>query len=258
MLKNEIERYLATRSGKVAVVWRDLISGEEFSIAGKTRFVSASTIKLLIMAELLDQIAAGRRSLSDHILLTQAWVTGGDGILKELRPGHSFALEEILTLMIIVSDNTATNLLIDLLEMDAINEQAKKLGLRETQLGRKMMDTEAKRQGRENYICAEDMAKMLELIYRGTLVDEKMSRTALEILLRQQQTGRLQLYLPEETPVAHKCGDLDCLEHDGGLILVEGHPYLLVVLTEQNQSNREGRETIGAISKMVYDAMLVR
>ena len=107
-----------------------------------------------------------------------------------------------------------------------------------------------------NYISANDMASLLQAIYHGTLIDAEASKTMLEILLRQQQSGRLQLYLPEEVPVAHKCGDLDYLENDGGIIYVDGHPYILVVLTSNMPSNKEGREVIGIISKMVYDSVL--
>ncbi|MEG1932210.1 MAG: serine hydrolase, partial [Pygmaiobacter sp.] len=231
MLQSKLEAYLATQPATVAVVWKDLTDGTGFSIAGDKVFPSASTIKLVIMATLLEEVAAGKRALTDTLTLTEAMLTGGDGVLKELKPGHTFTLEEILTLMIIVSDNMATNIFIHLLGMDAINAQAKKRGLTAAHLGRCMMDGEAKKQGHDNYISAEDMANLLEQIYTGKFVNAEMSALALGILKRQQQMGRLQLYLPEEVLVAHKCGDLDFLEHDGGIVLLEGRPYILVVLT---------------------------
>ncbi len=83
-------------------------------------------------------------SLEEKIKITQEMRTGGDGVLKELEPGHEFSLREILTLMIIVSDNEATNILIQMLGMDRINRMAAELGLKEAVLGRKMMDSEAK------------------------------------------------------------------------------------------------------------------
>ncbi|MEG1896264.1 MAG: serine hydrolase, partial [Oscillospiraceae bacterium] len=196
----------------------------------------------------------GKRSLDDKIIITEDMLTGGDGVLKEMEQGHSFTLKEILTFMIIVSDNMATNILIDMLGMDAVNAQGKKLGLEKATLGRKMMDSQAKKLGHDNYICAQDMASVLEKIYTGKLVNEEMSAVALDILKRQQQMGRLQLYLPEELVVAHKCGDLDFLEHDGGIVFMEGKPYILVVLTAQAKTNKDARETIGNISKIVYDS----
>lgn len=255
-LQTKIETYLADISGTVCVAFQDLTTGEQFSIQGDRSVHSASTIKLLIMAELMDRVRLGEISLDHKITITPEMKTGGDGILKELDPGHSFTLKEIMTLMIIVSDNQATNILIELLGMDAINARGKALGLENTVLGRKMMDSEARKQGKDNYISANDMASILHAIYDETLIDAASSKLMLEILLRQQQNGRLQLYLPEEVPVAHKCGDLDYLENDGGIVYADNHPYILVVLTSQMASNKDGREVIGILSKMVYDSIL--
>ena len=115
------------------------------------------------------------------------------------------------------------------------------------------MDSEARKQGHDNFISANDMASILHAIHEGWLINAEASKVMLDILLRQQQSGRLQLYLPEEVPVAHKCGDLDYLENDGGIIYADGHPYILVVLTSSMPSNKEGREVIGHLSKLVYD-----
>lgn len=254
-LQKAVESHLSTVSGTVCVAFQDLTNGHGFSIDGDRSVPSASTIKLVIMAELMARVQSGELSLEQKLTITPEMKTGGDGILKELEPGHSFSLREIMTLMIIVSDNQTTNILIDLLGMEAINARAEAMGLHQTVLGRKMMDSEAKKQGRDNFISANDMAAILRAIYDKKLIDEAASETMLDILLRQQQNGRLQLYLPEELPMAHKCGDLDLLENDGGIIFAPDHPYILVVLTSQMPSNKEGRETIGLLSRLVYDSI---
>ncbi len=254
-LQAKLEAYLAAIPGRVCIAFRDLTTGEAFHIGGDVPVHSASTIKLLILAELMERVRLGELSLEQTVTVTAQMRTGGDGILKELLPGHSFTLGELATLMIIVSDNQATNILIDLLGMDAINARGESLGLTGTRLGRKMMDSEARMQGRDNFITACDLEKLLLGIYNGTLVSEQASRTMLDILLRQQQGGRLQLYLPEEIPVAHKCGDLDFLENDAGIVYAPAHPYILVVLTSAMATNKEGRETIGIVSKMVFDSI---
>ena len=255
MLQQKIMDYLATQTGNVAVVYKDLTSGEGFSICGDERFPSASIIKLVIMSTLLDEVKAGNCTLSDKIVLTPEMLTGGDGILKELEPGHSFTLKEILTLMIIVSDNMATNILIDRLGFDRINQQARQLGLQHASLGRRMMDSEAKKAGRDNFICADDAAAVLEKIFREQFVSPELDRVALDILSRQQQSGRLQLYLPEEVPVAHKCGDLDFLEHDAGIVYAPSGPYILVVFTNKTTTNKDGREIIGTVSRMAFESV---
>lgn len=250
-----IRAYAGEQPGQVCVAFYDLKTQEGFSVDGDKKVHSASTIKLVIMAELLRRVREGGLSLDERIIITPEMKTGGDGILKELNSGHSFTLAEIMTLMIIISDNQATNILIDLLGMDAVNKTAGALGLKEAVLGRKMMDSEARKRGFDNYICADDMADFLKAVYEGHCIDAGASSMMLEILKRQQQSGRLQLYLPEEVEVAHKCGDLDLLENDGGIILLPEHPYILVVLTSRMESNKQGREVIGTISRMIYDAI---
>ena len=179
--------------------------------------------------------------------------TGGDGVLKELNSGHHFTLKELATLMIIVSDNQATNILIDFLGMENINLLGKELRLKETFLGRKMMDIEARKKGYDN-TCADDISLLLKLIYQEKLINKKASQLMLDILLRQQQGERLQRYLPSDIKIAHKCGDLDNLENDGGIIWIEDKAYILVVLTN-GMPNLQCKQTIGKISKFVYDKM---
>ena len=254
-LKNRINEFIESQTGNICVSLFDLKEQDGFSIDGDRRVPSASMIKLVIMAELMRRVCAGELSLEEKIKITQEMRTGGDGVLKELEPGHEFSLREILTLMIIVSDNEATNILIQMLGMDRINRMAAELGLKEAVLGRKMMDSEAKKQGRDNFICADDIMLILKKIYERSCVDRKASALMLDILKRQQQSGRLQLYLPEDVEVAHKCGDLDFLENDGGIILLPGHPYILAVLTNGVKTNKDGREAIGRISQIIYEEL---
>ncbi|UZT81899.1 serine hydrolase [Caproicibacterium sp. BJN0003] len=255
ILKKEIEAFIKTQSGNIAVSFYDLNEKSGFSIDGEKKMLSASTIKLVIMAELMRRIHLGDLSLENKIKVTAQMKTGGDGILKALEPGHSFTLKELLTLMIIISDNEATNILIDFLSMASINQMAQTMHLKQAHLGRKMMDSKAQKAGSDNYICAEDIKDIFKSIYEGTCIDKESSKMMLDILKQQQQSNRLQLYLPEELEIAHKCGDLDCLENDGGIFLLPKHPYILVVLTNEMPTNKDGREAIGKISWIVYQAI---
>lgn len=213
-LQKQIEDYIALQSGIISVSFFDLKEQKGFSVDGGRRVPSASTIKLVIMAELMRRIRAGELSLENKIEITEEMKTGGDGILKELEPGHHFTLKEIMTLMIIVSDNEATNILMEMLGMDSINRMASALELKEAGLGRKMMDSEAKKRGCDNFICADDIVSIFRKIYEGSCVDEEASRLMFDIL--------------------------------------PGHPYILAVLTSGMKSNKDGREAIGEISRMIY------
>ena len=252
--KKEIEKIISQVEGKVCVNFYDLNKNNGFSINGDKKVLSASMIKLLILAELMKKISEDKFSLSDTIMMANFMKTGGDGVLKELNTGHHFTLKELATLMIIISDNQATNILIDFLGMENINLLGKELGLKESFLGRKMMDTEARKNGYDNYTCADDISLLFKLIYQEKLINKEASQLMLDILLRQQQGERLQRYFPSDIKIAHKCGDLDNLENDGGIIWIGDRIYILVVLTS-GMSNLQCKQTIGKISKFVYDKM---
>lgn len=252
-LKEKINNIINENKGNVGVVAKNLNTNSTIMINEEEVFPSASTIKLVIISTLMKEVSKGSMKLDDKITLTNKCKCGGDGILKELNDGKSFTLKEIATLMIILSDNTATNILIDLLSMEKINEMAKELNLPNTQLRRKMMDSEAGRMGRENVTTAKDMCHVLELIYSGKIVSEEYSKVILDILKRQQVGGRLNLYLPEEITIAHKTGDLDKLEHDVGIVYHPYCNYIICVLTKNVETNKEGREIIGKVSLEVYN-----
>lgn len=252
--KKEIEKIISQVEGNVCINFYDLNKNNGFSINGDKKVLSASMIKLLILAELMKKISENKFSLSDTIMIADSMKTGGDGVLKELNTGHHFTLKELATFMIVVSDNQATNILIDFLGMENINQLGKELRLKKTFLGRKMMDIEARKKGYDNYTCADDISSLLKLIYQEKLINKEASQLMLDILLRQQQGERLQRYLPSDIKIAHKCGDLDNLENDGGIIWLGDRAYILVVLTN-GMPNLQCKQTIGKISKFVYDKM---
>ena len=252
--KKKIEKIISQVEGNVCINFYDLNKNNGFSVNGDKKVLSASMIKLLILAELMKKIFENKFSLSDTVMMANFMKIGGDGVLKELNTGHHFTLKELATLMIIVSDNQATNILIDFLGMENINQLGKELDLKETFLGRKMMDAEARKKGYDNYTCADDISLLLKLIYQEKLINKEASQLMLDILLRQQQGERLQRYLPSDIKIAHKCGDLDNLENDGGIIWIGDKAYILAVLTN-GMPNFQCKQTIGKISKFVYDKM---
>ena len=252
--KKKIETIISQVEGNVCINFYDLNKNNGFSVNGDKKLLSASMIKLLILAELMKKISENKFSLSDTVMMANFMKIGGDGVLKELNTGHHFTLKELATLMIIISDNQATNILIDFLGMENINQLGKELDLKETFLGRKMMDAEARKKGYDNYTCADDISLLLKLIYQEKLINKEASQLILDILLRQQQGERLQRYLPSDIKIAHKCGDLDNLENDGGIIWLGDRAYILVVLTN-GMPNLQCKQTIGKISKFIYDKM---
>lgn len=254
-LKDTLQQMIDEHDGHAAVAFHDPKTQAEILINEKGVFPSASLIKNPILAYFYDRVTAGDLSLDDQVTLTKEMKCGGDGILKEFVDGHTLTLFEIATLMIIISDNAATNILIEKLGEDKINAYAKDvLEMPDTDLQRRLMDLEAAKQGKDNFTSAGDQLTYFKKLFYKDIVNEEVSEQMLDIYKRQQVTGRLDLYLPLETPLAHKTGDLDYLEHDCGLVWKDGAPYIICVLTEKSETNKDGRELIGKINRTVFEA----
>lgn len=178
---------------------------------------SASMIKVLIMAALFHEARLGYKDLTEKIDLWSMPRVMGGGALQELVESHHFSCLELCRLMMVLSDNWATNLLIQHLGFDAINGYAKSIGMEHTELKRFMMDSEARAAGRENLMTVADLMRLYETLYMQRH-DEHIGREMWDILGRQQFRDKLPFYWGEETPFYHKTGSLEDVEHDGGLL----------------------------------------
>ncbi|MDE4542745.1 serine hydrolase [Thermoanaerobacterium sp. R66] len=252
-LHDDIMNFVSNAGGDIGVSVKNLKTGEMIGVNEEMMFPSASTIKILIMAQIYKMAKEGYIRLTDNIVLSDFMKTDGSGILYQLNSKHKFTIEELITLMIIISDNTAANVLIDIADMKNINKMAEDLGLFHTKIQRKMMDFEAIKSGKDNYTCPKDMTRLLEQMYSGKVVDEEYSIKMIEILKKQQEFGRLNLYLPDDVLIAHKPGELKSLEHDVGIVFLKDCDYIISVMTNNMNTNLDGRMAIGKISKMVYD-----
>ena len=221
------------------------------SVNGATQHASASMIKLVVLAALLDKVAAGEIDLAAQVEVTSSDIVSGTGTVQDDGPG-TYELRELARRMIADSDNTATNVIVDLIGMDVVNEEASKLGLTGTVMARKMMDMVAADQGMRNRMTSDDAATILDLIASGKLVNEQMSELAMSFLLQQTINAGLTDAIPAGVQVAHKTGELIQAEHDGGIVLA-AHPYVLVVMTE-GIDNYLGVSVIADVSRAVYVA----
>ena len=221
------------------------------SVNGSTQHASASMIKLVVLAALLDKVAAGEIDLDAQVEVTSSDIVSGTGTVQDDGPG-TYELQELARRMIADSDNTATNVIVDLIGMDAVNEEASKLGLTGTVMARKMMDMVAADQGMRNRMTSDDAATVLNLIATGKLVNEQMSELAMNFLLQQTINAGLTDAIPAGVQVVHKTGELIQAEHDGGIVLA-AHPYVLVVMTE-GIDNYLGVSVIADVSRAVYVA----
>ena len=236
-------------SARVSVSYVDLTTGAAFSIDGSSQRKSASVIKLAILAELLRQVSLGQHSLDDTLAVRSSDLVGGSGVISS---AGSYSLRTLATDMIEQSDNVAANKIIDLVGMDAVNEEASALGLTATRLGRRMMDTAAQASGAENYMSSDDAATILRLIWSGQLVDQSSSAFARELLEGQAISVGVLQGVPSGITVAHKTGNLADVENDAAIVEAEW-PYVLVVMASGG-GDGEDLAAIANVSKAVWSA----
>ena len=219
-------------------------------------FSSASLIKVPILIAVLDHME--RHSLSlDEVIPIQSENRVDFSVITEQQL-HESTLYELLGWMIMTSDNTATNVLIDYLGMDALNTYFRKIGLTHTILQRKMMDFARLESGFDNVTTARDMAHLFTRIYRQDLLSAPFSTLAIDILSRQRVHDSLKRYLLEDIQIAHKTGSLDTVEHDTGIVFHHVNDYIIGVFITEVTNNDEARQFIGRLSKAVYEELVTQ
>lgn len=214
------------------------------------RVPSASVIKLPIMLEAMERVKAGTLNLDKIYFLKASDKVGGSGVLQNYPDQSRVSYRELLRLMMVESDNTATNIFINLLSRDAINQRIRTIGLKQSQLNRIMMDTLAAREGRENYVTAQEMSTLVEKIYRNQVATPKLCLEMIDVLKQVPGPLTISRLLPKGTVVAHKTGTLTYVRGDVGIVYAK-EPFLLSVFVE-GVPTPEAERIIGELSLICY------
>ncbi|HEX5416257.1 MAG TPA: serine hydrolase [Chloroflexota bacterium] len=234
-----------------------LCGNSEIARAGDQAAPSASVIKLAIAAEAYHQMSTGALNPSQLISVRQADVVGGTGVLQS-QVGNQFTIDQIVRLMLLYSDNTAGNILIDRLGgFSPINAYAAQLGLHNTQLKRKFLDTRAEAAGVENLTSSNDVAFFLLKLSRGQVVNSTYSSLMLQILRERATTDRnwLLANMPAGVTAAHITGILSGVRNDAILVETPRGSYVLVVLV-QNANEAAAEQAIRQAGDQVYRMMI--
>lgn len=233
LTKQVLDRYLEPLGGEISFVAMDTITGEKTSYNESFPVEAASVIKLYIMLEAFRQDRAGIRSLNDMITVTDQDRLPSCGALTYLTLPLTLPVRDLVTLMIIVSDNTATNILIDLLGIENIRNTIAAEGFQHTYLRRKLFMPELARQGIINETCAEDCGLFMQRLLEGTLIDAEASAEMLKILRSQRLNGKIPVYLHgRDIASAHKTGEDDGITHDVGILFTE-HPVIYCFMSQK-------------------------
>ncbi len=246
----------ADLDGVLGVAVKDLKTGETFLINGNEVFPTASSIKIAVLFEIFKQAEEGKLRLDEFVDLKPGDKVGGGGVLTFMgKPHLSVSIQDLCALMIVLSDNTATNLLIEKAGMEAINRRMDAFGLTKTRLRRKMMDLTAAEEGRENVSTPTEMIALLEKIHGGQILKEPY-RGELIDLLAIQKGGPLQNGIPEDVIVAEKSGQLEAVRADAGIVYLKDRPFVICVMVTYLKNDRDGNPAITAIAKLVYEHFL--
>jgi D-alanyl-D-alanine carboxypeptidase (penicillin-binding protein 5/6)/beta-lactamase class A len=252
--------------GKVSVALKHLRTGESFELNADEPMPTASLIKLAVMIEVYQQVAEGKIKLSDPVTLHQEDKVPGSGVLTEhFSPGLTFPLRDAVNLMITVSDNTATNLVLDKIGIAATGVRMKAWGFPNTKINAKSFrgsTTSINPEGTKRFglgsTTAREMVSILEKLENRQLVNPEACEEMLAVLRKCDDDDKFPRFLPKGVTVAHKTGSVNAARTDAGILYLPSGPVALCVLTDKNADQRwvadnEGNVFCAHVAKEVCD-----
>ena len=238
--------------GVLGLAILDLTSRQKFLLHADDVFPQASSIKIAVLAELYRQAQQGRLRLADSYTVQASDLVPDSDIMGGLTPGVTrITNRDLATMMVAVSDNSATNVLIDRVGMENVNALMDSLGLSHTRLRRKMMDVKAAGEGRENISTPREMMTLLEAIYQGKVLNKEMTDDFLKMLSTHKESF-IPRDLPDDVRIANKPGELEAVRNDSGIVFAKNRPYVICVMTTYLKNEREGEEAITRVSALAY------
>jgi beta-lactamase class A len=271
--KAALEAITSGFSGALGLAAKRLDDGQTISHNETEVFQAASVVKLPLLLDALQRVERGELDLEHRYVMRAEDRAGGSGVLKVCDGGLGLTVHDLLRLMIVVSDNTATNMMLDILGgLDAINARFAAMGLETTRAVGKLQvpwefKTEIQRQGHSANITPLEILGLLERLWNGEILQPETQQMALEILTQQQYTEIIARYLPEGTRTATKSGFQTGVRNDVGFVWFQenskraGQVYAVAIASKDGQDLRyhvdnEGVLATAKISRLVYDFFL--
>jgi beta-lactamase class A len=239
-LDARVRTELAQFKGKVFLFARNLDTGQIYSFNGDERVRTASTVKVAVMIEAFARVAEGHAKWTDELVLTKAARYGGSGVLPELADGLRLTLRDCVNLMMVVSDNTATNMVLDYLTTDSVNARMKSLGFKDTRIMRRIGGGGESREGKEadnkrfglGATTPHEMVQILEQLERGEIVNKSAAKEMIELMKREQSRyaiGRAEW----EIPMASKYGALDQLRSCVAIVYAKSGRIAIAITVDE-------------------------
>ncbi len=250
-LQNEIERAVAQFAGVAGVAILDLSSGHRLGANADEIFPTASSIKIHILTQLLLRGQRGEVDLAARLTVDATDTVLGSGVLAHLAGPVEMTLLDMAILMIIVSDNTATNICLRMAGLEATNQMLDNLGLTQTRVRRKMMDQLAAVQEQENVSTPNELVQMFALLREGK-PEARAAALALDIL-RKPKEGSLNQALPPETSLANKPGYVEGARCDAGIVELKRRPYIVAIMSKYAlEGSDEHEQAIVGMARMIH------
>jgi beta-lactamase class A len=252
-LDTRIAALADAHKGKVAVAVKHLVTNETYYVNADAVMPTASLIKVAVLIETYHQLDEGKLKLTDCITLRDEDKVPGSGLLtKHFSDGATFSVRDALHLMMAVSDNTATNLILDKVGVANVNKRMEAWGLKETRINAKVfrgsttsVDPERTKLYGLGSTTAREMAKLMEDLHTGDRLRPALKQSVLGYLRQNEDSLKFPRLLPPGTIVAHKDGSLSEARTDAGVIHTPTGPVVVVVLTNQNQDRRWANDNAG-------------
>lgn len=251
MLENKIINLIEELPGKIGVYYKDLNTGRSFGIHEKEPFLAASVIKLAVLIEAYRQVEESIISFHNIIPVKNEDKVPSCGSLNYMHDGLEVTIKDLCVLMIIQSDNTATNILLRHLGIESVNQTMKTLGYDKTHINRLLFDGKAQLEGKENYFAPEEIGNMLESLWKGKIISQEASLEMINIMKQQQINHKIPYFIPKNISIAHKTGEDSGITHDIALVFAR-NPFILCFAS--NETNVQQTESvIREVARLCYE-----
>ena len=292
-VKKEIEKVASGLNGTLGAAIKDLVDGEEIHVNSAEWFPTASTFKIFILVELFKQVQEGKLDLNDRLTVRADFQAPGGGVLKDWQPGLQPTIKDLATVMIQISDNTATDMLFDKLGIHNINQTLQEFGYDEINVvltakeilfslvGLDQEDLSDKawpdilaeferRRGHSEYnlngkydsdqkdnniATPRCVTRLVSDLYDGKVINREASEGIIAIMKRQLYRNQIHKYLPKHVVVSNKPGGVEGVRADSGIVFAD-RPFVITCFTKNLEKVTDGEEAIARVSKIAYDYIM--
>lgn len=251
--EKDLQKIIDSSPSLTGIMAVDLTSGESIGINADLIFTQASAIKIPILMEVYKQAHEKKFALSDIRVLSASNTVAGSGILNAMADPVNLSIRNFCMLMIGLSDNSATNTLIELVGMKNVSNTMQSLGFGNTRLQRKMIDQQASLRNEENISTPAEAVKIMRLLYEGKFIDKTTSEEVLSILKKNPvENSKIASGVPANVKLAFKTGGMGGVSTEWAIVYLQNRPYALAIM-ENYKTSSSPSDIFNLLSKRIYD-----